>query len=212
MTDLLPIPTAAAAPAPPPHPLDALWRVRTGGEVYGPYSGHLIKDYLRDGRVAADSEVERVDGEAAWTALRQDAVLGALVPPPRRHTELALREEPGTALATRRDGGLADGSVVVQINQTFAASNAPLGEYDAGPRNALFAGVLSLLVPGFGQFYNARAGKGFGILILTVVLWLFYLGWIMNLLAAAEAYLDAQALTQKYHRRHGTPQARATVS
>jgi TM2 domain-containing membrane protein YozV len=202
---------AVTPPAPPPHPLDGQWRVRAGADTYGPYSGHTIKSYLREGRIQADSEVAQVGSEEIWIPLRQDPRLGALVPPPRPSGALAVRDGTGGALVPSGGALGAETGVVVQIHQNFSASNAPLGEYDGGPRNPLFAGVLSLLIPGIGQFYNGRAGKGFAMLTLTVLLWLLWLGWLMNLIAAAEAYLDAQALTVKYHRRHGTPQATAAV-
>jgi TM2 domain-containing membrane protein YozV len=62
-------------------------------------------------------------------------------------------------------------------------------------RDPILAGVLSLLVPGVGQFYNGR--------ILTGVLWLLFtpgfwigtggtLGWVCHIAAAWCAYSYAK--------------------
>lgn len=197
MTDLAPPPSVAPA-APPPHPLDALWRVRLGEAEYGPVTGLTLRGWLQDGRIDAASLVNPGEADEGWVRLDQDRTLASLV------------RLPSTALTTQESGGrdlVAPASepsgVTVNIVQNFSASSAPRGEYDTGPRNPLFAMILSVLLPGAGQIYNGRAGRACTCLALTILLWLMWLGWIMNLLAAAEAYLDAKSLTAKYFRRHG---------
>lgn len=192
------------APLPPPHPLDGLWLVRMSGETYGPYTGHAIKAYLAEGRLVSDSEVSRDPNGVAWRLLSDDPALAGLIKPVRGGTALAVPRASAAGSVSVREQMPEEGSVVVQINQTFSHGSNANARSDIGPRNPLLAGVLSLLVPGFGQFYNNRPVRGFLFFCAMAVLWLFYLGWLMNVLAAAEAYLDAQNLTVKFHDRDGT--------
>ncbi|HUN55203.1 MAG TPA: DUF5683 domain-containing protein [Smithella sp.] len=53
------------------------------------------------------------------------------------------------------------------------------------------AAVLSLLIPGVGQFYNGTFWRGLFWIILTLGLWIDSggtLGWICNVAAAMSAY------------------------
>ncbi len=90
-------PAIHARPLPPPHPLDAHWRVRSGGTLYGPYTGHDIKAFLRDGRLVPESEVQLTE-DGSWVALREDEVLGSLVPLPTA-SALALRTSAGALIS-----------------------------------------------------------------------------------------------------------------
>jgi TM2 domain-containing membrane protein YozV len=61
-------------------------------------------------------------------------------------------------------------------------------------RNAGLACVLSLLVPGVGQFYNGDFLRGLFWLIVTPGFWIGSggtLGWICHVLAAITAYRRA---------------------
>ena len=61
-------------------------------------------------------------------------------------------------------------------------------------RNAGLACVLSLILPGVGQFYNGDFLRGVFWLIVTPGLWIGSggtLGWICHILAAITAYLRA---------------------
>lgn len=61
-------------------------------------------------------------------------------------------------------------------------------------RNAGLACVLSLILPGVGQFYNGDFLRGVFWLIVTPGLWLGSggtLGWICHILAAITAYRRA---------------------
>jgi TM2 domain-containing membrane protein YozV len=57
------------------------------------------------------------------------------------------------------------------------------------------AAVLSLLIPGVGQFYNGDILRGIFWLIVTPGLWIGtggLLGWICHVVSAATAYHRAQ--------------------
>ncbi|WP_132255477.1 DUF6677 family protein [Methylobacterium segetis] len=159
----------------------------------------MIKGFVAEGRVSANTLVAPLVGgtpSESWIALRHDKVLGSLAAPDRMRALIPTQAElPVTA-------AISDGVVVsVQIHQTFALTPAAGGIVHRGPRSPLYAAILSLMIPGLGQFYNGRAGRGFAFLAGVVLLWVYGLGWILNLVAAAEAYLDAQHLTLAYNRR-----------
>lgn len=62
-------------------------------------------------------------------------------------------------------------------------------------RDPGLAAVLSLLIPGVGQFYNGRILAGILWLILTPGLWLGSvgtLGWIFHIISAYTAYSYAR--------------------
>lgn len=65
----------------------------------------------------------------------------------------------------------------------------------SGPRNPGRAAVLSLIIPGVGQFYNGDFWRGVIWLILTPGLWIGsggLLGWICHVVAAITAYRRAE--------------------
>jgi TM2 domain-containing membrane protein YozV len=62
-------------------------------------------------------------------------------------------------------------------------------------RDPFTAGLLSLLIPGLGQFYNGRIIAGILWLIFTPTLWIGSsgtLGWIFHIIAAYCAYSYAK--------------------
>ena len=62
-------------------------------------------------------------------------------------------------------------------------------------KNPGTAAVLSLLIPGVGQFYNGDVLRGIFWLIVTPGLWLGsggLLGWICHVIAAFTAYRRAR--------------------
>jgi len=59
------------------------------------------------------------------------------------------------------------------------------------PRNPGVAAVLSLLIPGVGQFYNGDFLRGIFWLIVTPGLWIGtggLLGWVAHVISAITAY------------------------
>jgi TM2 domain-containing membrane protein YozV len=62
------------------------------------------------------------------------------------------------------------------------------------PKNAGTAAVLSLIVPGVGQFYNGDFLRGLFWLIITPGLWIGtggLLGWVCHVIASITAYRRA---------------------
>ncbi|HEX8844528.1 MAG TPA: hypothetical protein VF791_07780 [Pyrinomonadaceae bacterium] len=58
-------------------------------------------------------------------------------------------------------------------------------------RDPALAGILSLLIPGIGQFYNGRILAGIFWLIITPGFWIGTggtLGWICHIVSAYTAY------------------------
>jgi TM2 domain-containing membrane protein YozV len=180
----------------PRDPLSETWHLRSRGEDYGRVSGHVIVAWLAEGRIDDRCEVGSAE---AWRLLHEDPVLSRHLPA----REVAIRPQLPARSNPQGRETRSEGGVSVTINQSFSSAYAPRGVYDAGPRNPLYAMILSLLIPGAGQAYNGRAARAFLCFALVIVLWLVWAGWLMNLIAAFEAYLDAKALTLKYHRVHG---------
>jgi TM2 domain-containing membrane protein YozV len=62
-------------------------------------------------------------------------------------------------------------------------------------RNPTTAGVLSLVIPGIGQFYNGQILMGLLWLLFTPGFWLGtggFLGWICHIVSAWAAYQYAK--------------------
>jgi TM2 domain-containing membrane protein YozV len=62
------------------------------------------------------------------------------------------------------------------------------------PKNAGTAAVLSLVIPGVGQFYNGDFLRGLFWLIVTPGLWIGtggLLGWVCHVIASITAYRRA---------------------
>ena len=64
-------------------------------------------------------------------------------------------------------------------------------------KNPLMAAVLSLLIPGVGQWYNGKFLRGLFWLLVTPGLWLGTggaLGWICHIVSAVTAYSYANRM------------------
>jgi len=177
----------AAAPDKPPHPLDGQWYLHLDGQNWGPYDGHALKGYLAEGRIGPDTSVARV-GSQEWTLLSNDRVLRDLL----RHPP----GMPGVPAVTAGSVSTGNGGTIVQIHQhappPIAAYAAASG--DIGPKSPGLALFLSFLFAGLGQFYNGEVGKGLVMLILTILLWLLFLGWIIWIWSMIDAYSSAKRL------------------
>jgi TM2 domain-containing membrane protein YozV len=67
------------------------------------------------------------------------------------------------------------------------------------PKSPGTASVLSLLIPGVGQFYNGDFLRGLFWLIVTPGLWIGsggLLGWICHIISAITAYRRAELKTR----------------
>ncbi|MCB9758710.1 MAG: hypothetical protein H6739_02625 [Alphaproteobacteria bacterium] len=59
----------------------------------------------------------------------------------------------------------------------------------------MLAGILSLIVPGVGQFYAGRVGWGILWLIITPGFWIGtggFFGWVCHVIAAVQAHGQAK--------------------
>jgi GYF domain 2 len=57
--------------------LDGTWRVNVSGQVYGPYTGHQIRAFAAEGRIAPHSVV-RTGEQGPWITAIDDPVLAQL--------------------------------------------------------------------------------------------------------------------------------------
>src|SRR5262245_1522420 len=67
------------------------------------------------------------------------------------------------------------------------------------PKHAGTAAVLSLIIPGVGQFYNGEFWRGLFWLIVTPGLWIGsggLLGWVCHVIAAITAYRRAERINR----------------
>jgi TM2 domain-containing membrane protein YozV len=68
-------------------------------------------------------------------------------------------------------------------------------------KNPGVAAVLSVIVPGIGQFYNGDFWRGIFWLIVTPGMWLGtggFLGWICHVIAGFTAYRRAELKNSKF--------------
>jgi GYF domain 2 len=59
--------------------LNGMWRVNVSGQVYGPYTGHQLRSFAAEGRIAPHSIVQAGDeGQGPWITAIDDPVLSQL--------------------------------------------------------------------------------------------------------------------------------------
>ncbi|MDP6952255.1 MAG: GYF domain-containing protein [Alphaproteobacteria bacterium] len=66
-------PESDGAP-PPPHPLDGRWMLKVEETVHGPYTGHEVANFIREGRVHGQTLVAP-EGHEQWQAAENDPAL-----------------------------------------------------------------------------------------------------------------------------------------
>ena len=180
----------------PPHPLDAEWWLHSDGEVLGPFTGHQLRDFITEGRMTRSTDIVKV-GSETWAPAEDDPVIGRLFP---RAAPIAPAREPA---AKAGPVNAAPGATVVQVTNTIT-SEAPrailVGMGEAKLKSAGTALLLSILICGAGQMYNGQIGKGLGMLVLCVLLWFVFLGWIINIWSWVDAYRTAKAMNDRYMR------------
>jgi TM2 domain-containing membrane protein YozV len=181
---------------PPPHPLDGEWYTHIDGQTYGPYSGHRLNEFLKEGRISGATQVLAV-GSENWQHASEDHRLAALFRPQRQQSPLP---PPITAAA---------GATVVQVTNQIAPQ--PIMFMDDGspfgPKSPGVALLLSFLWCGAGQIYCGRVGKGILMFVGAVALWFILLGWIIQIWAMVDAYQTAKRMNLKYLQRlqYGQP-------
>ena len=99
---------------------------------------------------------------------------------------------------------------MVQITNTIVPPTLPhmMMSDEIGPKSPGIALLLSILITGVGQMYNGQVAKGFLMLIGCVVLWFMFLGWIIWIWSAIDAYQEAKRINATYHRQMAAAQAR----
>ncbi|WP_316163046.1 GYF domain-containing protein [Bradyrhizobium sp. SZCCHNRI20481] len=170
----------------PPHPLDAEWHVHINGQTYGPYTGHRLGEFVKEGRIDKSTQVLEV-GSEAWSLAGQDLRLASLF-------NRAPPQAPPISAAA--------GSTVVQITNQMAPTAVLLD--DTGVFGAKSPGValfLSFLLCGAGQMYCGRVGKGILMLIGCIALWFIFLGWTVWIWSMIDAYATAKDMNLRYLRR-----------
>lgn len=182
----------------PPHPLDGEWYVNIQSETYGPFTGHVIKGMIADGRISPETDVLR-KGSQDWTDASADRALAALF---KNHLPAPLPRATAAASAGLVSAG--QGATVVQVTNNLAPERpSPILIEDgpAAPKSAGTALLLSIVIVGLGQIYNGQAGKGIAMFILCIAMWFVLLGWIINIWSMVDAYQTASRMNDRYQRR-----------
>src|SRR5262247_3133366 len=76
--------------------LNGVWRINVSGQVYGPYTGHQIKAFALEGRIAPHSIVQAGDA-GPWITAIDDPVLAQLFVNKHPPAAQALGERAATA-------------------------------------------------------------------------------------------------------------------
>jgi TM2 domain-containing membrane protein YozV len=167
--------------------------MHVNGETYGPYTGHRLGEFIKEGRMDAGTQV-LVKGSSDWVLAGQDRRLAALF---RRPTQ----QEPPPITA-------AAGATVVHVTNQVMQPAVLMDDFGAyGPKSPGVALLLSLLLCGAGQMYCGRVGKGILMFIGCVVLWFILLGWTVWIWSMIDAYATAKEMNLRYLRRLQAGQA-----
>lgn len=122
-----------------PEILNNTWRINVGGRVYGPYTGHQILTFTKEGRVAPHSIVQA--GEAGpWITAIDDPILG----------QLFVADEPRKAQVQAATAGAGAPAVVT----TSVKSEAP------GALQSNFVIIADLRGTGTGPLQSAISKMG----------------------------------------------------
>jgi TM2 domain-containing membrane protein YozV len=191
-TAVTPPSRALTSAAPPPHPLDGQWHIHISGETYGPYTGHQLSEFVKEGRMDGATQVLAV-GSENWMPAAQDRRLAAVFKP--------LRQQVPPPISA------AAGATVVQITNQVAPAMLFDDTGAFGPKSAGVARLLSFLICGAGQMYCGRVGKGILMLIGCIALWFIFLGWIVWIWSMIDAYATAKDMNLRFLRRLQSGQA-----
>jgi hypothetical protein len=139
----------SVVPGAPPHPLDAEWFLHVEGQVYGPYTGHQLGGFAKEGRVDGASQV-MLAGSDKWVRAGEDVRLAQIL-------------RPTHAVPTPPPISAAAGATVVQVTNTISPPAMIILDDGSpfGPKSPGVALLLSLLLCGVGQMYCGRVGRGF---------------------------------------------------
>jgi TM2 domain-containing membrane protein YozV len=187
----------SSASAPPPHPLEGSWLVSIEGKNYGPYTGYELRDYAKDGRITEDTQVARLGG-TSWKAAKDDPALRQFF----ERTSIIAADRSGTSSRV----SAADGATIVQVTNNIGPQlgfdvAGDLFEGVSGYKSPGIALILSILICGLGQLYNGQIAKGILMFVLMVISWVVFLGWVIWIWSAIDAYTTAKAMNLRNHMR-----------
>ncbi len=117
--------------------LNGTWRINVSGQVYGPYTGHQIKAFATEGRIAPHSIVQ--SGSGPWITAIDDPVLGQLFVQPVPEISAAEKAPPAARAvsnpvhrAAAQDAGSANFVVIADLRSRgsgpFEAAIAKMGD------------------------------------------------------------------------------------
>ncbi|MBS3652594.1 DUF4339 domain-containing protein [Pseudaminobacter sp. 19-2017] len=179
--------------------------MHTDGTNYGPFTGHQLREFVRDGRMTRDTEVNK-SGTDKWCRAGEDKALALLFPSAAPAQRIAHYSDSSQADTGNGQVTAAKGATIVQVTNNIAPDPkvTPTVILESGEAKAKSAGtalVLSILLCGLGQFYNGQIGKGLLMMVLCIGLWIVMLGWIINIWSMIDAYQTAKAMNERYMRR-----------
>lgn len=152
-------------------------------ETYGPYTGHQLGDFLKQGRIDQNTHVIATGAED-WIRAGDEKKLAALFKSAAAPPPLSLAAAPGAAVV----------QVTNNITQPAYFAAAAISEAKS-PGVAL---LLSFLICGAGQMYCGRVGKGVLMLIACILLWLVLLGWTIWIWSMIDAYSTAKRMNMAF--------------
>jgi len=133
--------------------LSSRWRINVSGRVYGPYTGHQLKAFAQEGRIAPHSIVQAGE-QGPWITAIDDPVLGQLFV----QRQAAVQAQPAAAAETTHANFVIIADIRSRSSVPFEAALARQGEgYRLNPLVWLLhsdrsAGTLrNELVPHLGQ-------------------------------------------------------------
>jgi TM2 domain-containing membrane protein YozV len=171
----------------PPHPLDSEWHIHVNGQTYGPYTGHQLGDFIKEGRIDAGTQVI-AKGGSDWVLAGQERRLASLFKRP------AQQDAPPINAAA--------GATVVHVTNQITHPGVIMDDFGAfGPKSPGVALLLSFLICGAGQMYCGRVGKGILMLMGCIGLWFIFLGWTVWIWSMIDAYATAKDMNLRYLRR-----------
>jgi len=112
--------------------LNSTWRINVSGQVYGPYTGHQLKAFVSEGRIAPHSIVQ-VGEQGPWITAIDDPVLGQLFVRQQPPAAKALTEPRGEAqTAAGADAAAANFVIIADLRSRgsapFEGAIAKLGD------------------------------------------------------------------------------------
>lgn len=144
--------------------LNSTWRINVSGQVYGPYTGHQIKAFADEGRIAPHSIVQAGE-QGPWITAIDDPVLGQLFVK-RSGSPGAPPQAPRVSQPTTHRPAPAETPVAAAATTAVTSAGAEI-------TNANFVIVADLRSRGSGPFEAAISKMGDSYRLNPLV-------WILN--------------------------------